>query len=445
MIKKVLIANRGEIAVRIIQACQELGISTVAIFSEADRDSLHVKLADETYCIGPAPATKSYLNYEEILKVAILADVDAIHPGYGFLSEDTRFATLCKEFNIIFVGPRPETIQQMGIKDVARKTMKNANIPITPGSDGIIKSVDEAKDIAHQIGFPVMIKATAGGGGRGMNIVKKEADLKKLFLKTQRESEAIFNNPDVYIEKYINNFRHIEVQILSDSYGNTIHLGERDCTVQRRMQKLIEETPSPAITEKTREKMGEVAVKVAKAVNYIGAGTVEFIYDQCNDKFYFMEMNTRIQVEHPITELVTGIDLVKEQLKIASGQKLSINQSDVNLNGWAIECRINAENPYDGFKPSPGKITKYIAPSGLGVRIDSAVYSNYTIPTFYDSLISKLIVHGKNRKDAMSKMNRALNHYKIEGVKTTIPYLTEIINHQTFISGKFNTNFIEQL
>lgn len=443
MIKKVLIANRGEIALRIIQACDELGIKTVAIYSEADQQSLHVQLADEAYCIGPASVSKSYLNMEEILKVATLTKVDAIHPGYGFLAENNQFATLCEQLDILFIGPTPDSIQKMGIKDVARQTMKKAGVPITPGSDGIIKNYEEAEKIAKEIGYPIMIKATAGGGGRGIRIATDNKSLKKGLSITQHEAEVAFGNPDVYIEKYIENFRHIEVQILADSYGNTIHLGERDCTIQRRMQKLIEETPSPSISEKMRQKMGEAAIKAAQAVEYIGAGTVEFIYDYKQDLFYFMEMNTRIQVEHPITEMVTGIDLIQEQLHIASGQKLHIKQSDINLNGWSIECRINAEDPNNNFMPSPGKIEKYIAPNGFGVRIDSAVYSGYTVQPFYDPLIAKVIVHGKNREDTITKMKRALKHFKIDGIQTTIPFLKELIDHEVFMSGDFNTNFIE--
>ncbi len=443
MLKKVLIANRGEIAVRIIQACHELGIKTVAIFSEPDSDALHVQLADEAYCVGPASSTESYLNIENIIKVATLTKADAIHPGYGFLAENAEFAFLCSECNITFIGPSSDSIEKMGIKDIARQTMNQAGVPITPGSDGIVQNYEEAIYFAEQIGFPIIIKATAGGGGKGIRIATDAQSLKEGLEITKQEARTAFGNSGVYIEKFIEDFRHVEIQILADNFGNTIHLGERDCTIQRRMQKLIEETPSPSMTSDTREKMGKAAIKAAKAVQYVGAGTVEFIYDYKNELFYFMEMNTRIQVEHPITEMVTGVDIVKEQLRIASGLKLQVKQEDIFIEGWSMECRINAEDPNNDFMPSPGKVNQYIVPGGFGVRVDSAVYTGYTVQPFYDSLIAKLIVHGESREDAILKMKRALNHFKIEGIQTTIPFFNALLNDEVFLSGKFNTNYLE--
>lgn len=441
-IKKVLIANRGEIAVRIIRACKELGIETVAVYSEADKDALHVKLADEAYCIGPTASKDSYLNYTNIMSVATLTGVDAIHPGYGFLAENADFAEICRECNITFIGPSPEAITKMGTKDVARQTMKEAGVPIVPGSDGIISDVDEAIEVAKKIGYPVIIKATAGGGGKGIRVARNEEELKKGIAITQQEAETAFGNPGVYIEKYIEDFRHVEIQILADNYGNTIHLGERDCTIQRRLQKLVEETPSPALDEATRKAMGEAAVKAAKAVNYSGAGTIEFIYDK-DGNFYFMEMNTRIQVEHPVTEMVTGIDLIKQQIYIAAGEKLKIKQEDVKLNGWSIECRINAEDPNKNFMPSPGKVEMYLPPGGLGIRVDSAVYPGYVIPPFYDSMVAKLISYGETREEAIARMKRALEEFVIDGVKTTIPFHLKLMNHEKFVKGDFNTKFLE--
>lgn len=443
MLTKILIANRGEIAVRIIRACKELNIKTVAVFSEADRDALHVKIADESYCIGPAPSRDSYLNIENIINIATLTSVDGIHPGYGFLAENAGFAALCEECGIVFIGPSPDSIRKMGIKDVARQTMKDAGVLIVPGSDGIIKDFEEGLQIAEKIGFPVIIKATAGGGGKGIRVARDTDSLKKGIEITQQEAATAFGDPGVYLEKFIEDFRHVEIQILADMAGNVIHLGERDCTIQRRMQKLIEETPSPAITSETREKMGLAAIQAAQAVNYVGAGTVEFIYDYTNDTFYFMEMNTRIQVEHPITEMVTGVDLVQEQILIASGLPLQLQQEDIILTGWSIECRINAENHVNDFMPSPGKITEYILPGGLGVRIDSAVYTGYTIQPFYDSLIAKLIVHGKTREEAIRKMKRALDEFKVKGVYTTIPFHQGLLQNNVFLSGDFNTKFLE--
>ena len=443
MIKKVLIANRGEIAVRIIRACKELGIETVAVFSEADRDALHVQLADEAYCIGPTASKDSYLNFTNIMSVATLTGCDAIHPGYGFLAENAAFAELCRECNITFIGPSPEAITKMGIKDVARETMREAGVPIVPGSKGIIESVDEAIALANEIGYPVIIKATAGGGGKGIRVARNEQELVKGINITQQEAATAFGNPGVYIEKYIEDFRHVEIQVLADSYGNIIHLGERDCSIQRRLQKLVEEAPSPALDEDTRQKMGQAAVQAARAVNYTGAGTVEFIYDHNEKKFYFMEMNTRIQVEHPVTELITGIDLIKEQIRIASGEKLSLTQDEVTFNGWAIECRINAENPEKNFMPSPGKINMYLPPGGLGVRVDSAAYPGYTIPPYYDSMIAKLIVHAPTREEAIARMKRALSEFIIDGIHTTIPFHIKLFEHEKFVKGEFNTKFLE--
>ncbi|OKO91166.1 acetyl-CoA carboxylase biotin carboxylase subunit [Geobacillus proteiniphilus] len=443
MIKKVLVANRGEIAVRIIRACRELGIETVAVFSQADRDALHVQLADEAYCIGPTASKDSYLNFTNIMSVATLTGCDAIHPGYGFLAENEAFAELCRECNVTFIGPSPEAIAKMGIKDIARETMREAGVPIVPGSRGVIESLDEARAIAEEIGYPVIIKATAGGGGKGIRVARDEQELIKGINITQQEAATAFGNPGVYIEKYIEDFRHVEIQVLADSYGNTIHLGERDCSIQRRLQKLVEEAPSPALDDEMRRKMGEAAVKAAKAVNYTGAGTVEFIYDHRNKQFYFMEMNTRIQVEHPVTELITGVDLVKEQIRIAAGEKLSITQDDVTFNGWAIECRINAENPAKNFMPSPGKIAMYLPPGGPGVRVDSAAYPGYTIPPYYDSMIAKLIVHAPTRAEAIARMRRALSEFIIEGIHTTIPFHIKLMEHEKFQSGEFNTKFLE--
>lgn len=443
MIKKLLIANRGEIAVRIIRACKELNIETVAVYSEADRDALHVQLADEAYCIGPTLSKDSYLNFTNIISVATLTSCDAIHPGYGFLAENADFAEICRECNVKFVGPSPEAITKMGTKDIARETMRKAGVPIVPGSKGIIENEEEAIKLANEMGYPVIIKATAGGGGKGIRVAKSEEDLIKGIRTTQQEAAAAFGNPGVYIEKYIEDFRHVEIQVLADEHGNVIHLGERDCTIQRRLQKLVEETPSPALTPEIREQMGEAAVKAAQAVNYSGAGTIEFIYDHRNQTFYFMEMNTRIQVEHPVTEMVTGVDLIKEMIKVASGEKLSLKQEDVVFNGWSIECRINAENPYKNFMPSAGKIEMYLPPGGLGVRVDSAAYPGYVIPPYYDSMIAKLITYGATREEAIARMKRALGEFVIEGIHTTIPFHLQLMDHEQFIDGDFNTKFLE--
>ncbi|MGG8395667.1 acetyl-CoA carboxylase biotin carboxylase subunit, partial [Bacillus cereus] len=444
MIKKVLIANRGEIAVRIIRACKEMDIETVAIYSEADKESLHVQIADEAYCVGPTISKESYLNLTNIISVAKLTGCDAIHPGYGFLAENADFAELCRECNLIFIGPSPEAISKMGTKDVARDTMKEAGVPIVPGSQGIIKNTEEAIELANQIGYPVIIKATAGGGGKGIRVARHEEELIKGIQITQQEASTAFGNPGVYLEKYVEDFRHVEIQIMADTHGNAIHLGERDCTIQRRLQKLLEESPSPALDEDIRKQMGEAAVKAAVAVDYTGAGTVEFIYEYKTKTFYFMEMNTRIQVEHPVTEMVTGMDLIKEQILVASGEKLSLQQEEVQFNGWAIECRINAENPAKKFMPSPGKVEMYLPPGGFGIRVDSAVYPGYSIPPFYDSMVAKLIVHGKTREEAIAKMKRALSEFVIEGVHTTIPFHLQLLDHPDFVKGEFNTKFLEE-
>ncbi|MET3574796.1 acetyl-CoA carboxylase biotin carboxylase subunit [Bhargavaea ullalensis] len=444
MLKKVLIANRGEIAVRIIRACRDLGIETVAVYSEADRDALHVEMADEAYCIGPKLSKDSYLNFTSVISVAKMTGCDGIHPGYGFLAENADFAELCEEVNVEFIGPTADAIAKMGTKDVARETMRAAGVPVVPGSKGIVDGPEGALEVAREIGFPVIIKATAGGGGKGIRVAKDEAELRKGVEITQKEAAAAFGNPGVYIEKFIEEFRHVEIQVLADKYGSVIHLGERDCSIQRRMQKLVEEAPSPALSPETRAKMGDAAVKAAEAVGYRGAGTVEFIYDHVNGKFYFMEMNTRIQVEHPVTEMVTGIDLIVQQLKVASGEPLSIKQEDVQIRGWAIECRINAENPSRNFMPSPGKVEMYMAPGGNGVRVDSAVYTGYTIPPYYDSMVAKLIAFADTREEAVARMKRALSEFVVEGVDTTIPFHLNLMDHEVFKSGDFDTKFLEK-
>ena len=444
MFKRILVANRGEIALRIIRACQELNIETVAVYSEADADSLHAKMADTAICIGPAPSNKSYLHIPTIISAAEIGNVEAIHPGYGFLAENAHFAEICESCNIKFIGPTPQQINMMGNKSQAKETVKKAGVPTIPGSDGLVDSSEKAITIAREMGYPVIIKASAGGGGRGMRVANNDISLANAFMAAKSEAESAFGNADVYIEKFIEDPRHIEIQILSDQHNNTVHLFERDCTVQRRHQKLIEESPSPIISEKTRQAMGEAAVKAAKAVNYENAGTIEFLYDK-HGKFYFMEMNTRIQVEHPVTELVTGIDLIKEQLKIASGKKLSICQDDIKLSGHVIECRINAENPDKNFMPSPGKVTGYYSPGGMGVRVDSHVYCGYVIPQYYDSMIAKLITWGENREEAINIMHRALGEFIVEGIETNIHFQKEIIADDSFKSGKYATNFIEEL
>lgn len=425
------------------EPAEKLGIETVAVYSEADKDALHVQMADEAFCIGPKASKDSYLNVTNIVSVAKLTGTDAIHPGYGFLAENADFAELCEEVNVTFVGPSADAISKMGTKDVARETMKQAGVPIVPGSQGIIENVEEAVSLANEIGYPVIIKATAGGGGKGIRVARTEEELINGIKITQQEAATAFGNPGVYIEKYIEDFRHVEIQVLADNYGNTIHLGERDCSIQRRLQKLLEESPSPALDSEIREQMGDAAVKAAKAVGYTGAGTVEFIYDYNEQRYYFMEMNTRIQVEHPVTEMVTGTDLIKEQIKVASGMELSLKQEDVEFEGWAIECRINAENPSKNFMPSPGEIKMYLPPGGLGVRVDSAAYPGYSIPPYYDSMIAKVITYGKTRDEAIARMKRALSEFVIEGIETTIPFHLKLLEHETFVSGEFNTKFLE--
>ena len=442
--KKVLIANRGEIAVRIIRACHDLGIQTVAIYSEGDKDALHTQIADEAYCVGPTQSKDSYLNIPNILSIATSTGCDGVHPGYGFLAENGDFAELCEACQLKFIGPSFESIQKMGIKDVAKAEMIAANVPVVPGSEGLLQSIDDAKQIANHIGYPVIIKATAGGGGKGIRVARNDQELEKGYKMTQQEAETAFGNGGLYLEKFIENFRHIEIQIIGDQFGHVVHLGERDCTIQRRMQKLVEESPSPILTEAKREEMGAAAVRAAQAVNYENAGTVEFIYDLDDDQFYFMEMNTRIQVEHPVTEMVTGIDLVKLQLKEAMGEALPFTQSDIKINGHAIEFRINAENPYKDFMPSPGKITQYLAPGGFGVRVESACYTNYTIPPFYDSMVAKLIVHEPTRREAINTGIRALSEYLVLGIDTTIPFHLKLLTNDIFQSGLFNTKFLEQ-
>ncbi|MDT0692416.1 acetyl-CoA carboxylase biotin carboxylase subunit [Staphylococcus chromogenes] len=441
--KKILIANRGEIAVRIIRACHELGIQTVAIYSEGDKDALHTQLADEAYCVGPKQSKDSYLNIPNILSIATSTGCDGIHPGYGFLAENGDFAELCEAVQLKFIGPSYNSIQKMGIKDIAKEEMKRANVPVVPGSEGLVESIEQAIETANTIGYPVIIKATAGGGGKGIRIARNEDELINGYKMTQQEAETAFGNGGLYLEKFIENFRHIEIQIMGDEHGNVIHLGERDCTIQRRMQKLVEEAPSPILSEKMRQEMGEAAVRAAKAVDYYNAGTIEFIYDLDEDKFYFMEMNTRIQVEHPVTEMVTGVDLVKLQIKVAMGEKLPYTQKDIHIHGHAIEFRINAENPYKNFMPSPGKITQYLTPGGYGVRIESACYNNYMIPPYYDSMVAKLIVHQPSRDEAIMTGLRALNEFVVMGIDTTIPFHIRLLGHPVFREGFFSTKFLE--
>ena len=441
--KKILIANRGEIAVRIIRACKEMNIKTVAIYSEADKNSLHTRLADEAICVGPAPSNKSYLNVKNIIEAANITKTDSIHPGFGFLSENSKFAQICEESNIKFIGPKSEVIDLLGNKSNSKELMKRAGVPIIPGSDGNVKSVKEAKEICDKIGYPVMIKAAAGGGGKGIRVVNSEDELEASYNIVKQEAKISFSSDDIYIEKYIKNPRHVEIQILADEHGNIIHLGERDCTIQRNHQKIIEETPSTAIDDKLRAKMGMAAIKAAKIAGYTSCGTVEFLVDS-DKNFYFMEMNTRIQVEHPITEMRTGIDIVKEQIKIAAGEQLKIKQKDVKFEGCSIECRINAENPSKNFMPCPGKITDINLPGGNGIRVDTAIYTGYDIPPNYDSMIAKIIVHGSTRNEAISKMKRALEELVIDGIETNRDFLFEIIRNPNFIRGNFDTSFIEK-
>ena len=443
MFKKILIANRGEIAVRIIRAAKELGIATVAVYSTADKDSLHVQLADEALCIGGVSSAESYLKIANVIAAAEATGADAIHPGYGFLSENVKFAEICEQHGIAFIGPRPECITKMGDKATARATAIENKVPLTNGT-GIVHTPEEAKKVINEkIGYPVMIKATAGGGGKGMRIARNDAELDVNMVAAQTEAGAAFGNPDVYVEKFVEDPKHVEIQILGDKYGNVIHLGERDCSIQRRHQKLIEESPAYSIPEKVRKEMGAAAVRLAKAINYDSAGTMEFLVDKENN-YYFMEMNTRVQVEHTITEMVTGLDIIKLLIKIAEGERLTIKQDDIMLYGHAIECRINAEDPSCNFLPSPGVLTKYIAPGGNGVRIDSHSYQGYDISPYYDSMIGKIIVHDMNREEAIKRMRRALQEYIIEGVDTTIPFHLEVLDNKLYQEGKVSTKFLEE-
>ncbi|NEP18805.1 MAG: acetyl-CoA carboxylase biotin carboxylase subunit [Leptolyngbya sp. SIO4C1] len=441
---KILIANRGEIALRILRTCEEIGISTVAVHSTVDQHALHVQLADEAVCIGEAPSSKSYLNIPNIIAAALTRGAGAIHPGYGFLAENARFAEICADHRLIFIGPSPAAIRAMGDKSTAKSTMQRVGVPTIPGSKGLLTSETEAAKLAAEIGYPVIIKATAGGGGRGMRLVRDESEMSKMFLAAQGEAEAAFGNPGVYLEKFVENPRHVEFQILADSFGNVVHLGERDCSIQRRHQKLLEEAPSPALNPDLRKKMGEAAVQAAKSISYVGAGTVEFLVDS-QGSFYFMEMNTRIQVEHPVTEMITGIDLIAEQIRIAQGDRLSFQQEDVMLRGHAIECRINAEDPDYNFRPNPGRISGYLPPGGPGVRMDSHVYTDYEIPPYYDSLIGKLIVWGPDRSIAICRMKRALRECAITGLPTTIGFHQKVLERSEFLKGEIYTNFVNQM
>ena len=443
MLKKVLIANRGEIAVRIIRTCREMGIPTVAVYSEADKDSLHAKLADEAICIGPAPSQKSYLNMKNILEAAVLTGSDGIHPGFGFLAENAKFAKMCEESNIKFIGPKYNVIELMGNKSNSKDLMRANGVPVISGSNGSIKSIKEAMEIAKKIGYPIMIKAAAGGGGKGIRLVKSEAELDESYNIVKQEAKVSFNDDEIYIEKFIEEPHHVEIQVLADEYGNSVHLGERDCSIQRKNQKILEESPSPIIDEKLRDEMGKAALKAVKTAKYSNAGTIEFLVDKYG-KFYFMEMNTRIQVEHPVTEWVTGLDIVKEQIKIASGEKLSFKQKDIEFKGHSIECRVNAENPDKNFMPCPGEIKDLNLPGGNGVRIDTAVYTGYKIPPTYDSMIAKIIVHSDTRKEAIAKMKRALDECVIDGIDTNIDFLYKILENENFVKGNFDTSFISK-
>jgi acetyl-CoA carboxylase biotin carboxylase subunit len=441
---KILIANRGEIALRIIRTCEEMGIATVAVHSTVDRHALHVQLADEAVCIGEAPSSKSYLNIPNIIAAALTRGAAAIHPGYGFLAENARFAEICADHNLAFIGPTPEAILSMGDKSTAKATMQRVGVPTIPGSDGLLTDDAQALRLAQDMGYPVILKATAGGGGRGMRLVRSADELSKLFMAAQGEAEAAFGNPGLYLEKFIEQPRHIEFQILADSHGNVVHLGERDCSIQRRHQKLLEEAPSPALTADLRQKMGDAAVRAAQSINYVGAGTVEFLLDR-HGNFYFMEMNTRIQVEHPVTEMITGLDLIAQQIRIAQGDTLTFNQEQVQLRGHAIECRINAEDPSHNFRPSPGRISGYLPPGGMGVRMDSHVYTDYEIPPYYDSLVGKLIVWGPDRATAIVRMKRALREFAITGPSTTIPFHQQVLENPQFLNGEVSTNFVAQM
>ena len=440
---KILVANRGEIAVRIIRACKEMNIKTVAVYSEADKDALHTRLADEAICIGPANSKLSYLNIKNIIEAANITNADSIHPGFGFLSENANFAKICEESNIKFIGPKSSVIDLLGNKSNAKELMKREGVPVIPGSDGSVKTYQAAMSICEKIGYPVLLKASAGGGGKGIRIVNSVSELESCYNIVKQEAKNAFNDDDIYIEKYIKNPRHVEIQILADEHGNIVHLGERDCSIQRNHQKIIEETPSTIVDDKLRSKMGSIAVKAAKVAGYTSCGTIEFLVDS-DKKFYFMEMNTRIQVEHPITEMRTGIDIVKEQIKIAAGEPLKFKQKDVEFRGHSIECRINAEIPSKGFRPCPGKINEINLPGGNGVRVDTAIYNGYTIPPYYDSMIAKLIVHGSTRNEALSKMKRALEELVVDGIETNIDFLFDIIKTPNFIRGNFDTSFIEK-
>lgn len=443
MLRKILIANRGEIAVRIIRACKEMGIETVAIYSTADDRGLHVDLADEAICVGPTKIQDSYLNINNILSAAISTGCDAIHPGFGFLSENSTFASLVEELGLKFIGPKGSVIDNMGNKSKAREMMISANVPVVPGSDGLIESIEQGKEVAKEIGYPILVKASAGGGGRGMRVINSEEEFEDLFQTAKLEAKMSFGDDSMYMEKFVENPRHIEFQILADQFGNVVHLYDRDCSVQRRNQKVIEEAPSPVLDELTRQKMGQIAVLAAKTVGYENAGTIEFLLDK-HQNFYFIEMNTRIQVEHPITEMITGIDLIKEQIKIASNLPLSFKQEDIKINGHAMECRINAENPSLNFKPSPGTVETLNIPSGFGVRVDTSVYQGYTIPPFYDSMVGKLIVHGANRAEAIAKMKRSLEELVVDGIDTNIDFQYAIMEHENFINNKYDTSFIQK-
>lgn len=443
MFGKILVANRGEIALRVVRACREMGIESVAVYAEPDRDSLPVRLADEAYCIGPADPSKSYLNISSIVSVAEISGADAVHPGYGFLAEDARFAEVCESCGICFIGPPATALEQMGAKAQARRAVVEAGVPVVPGSEGVVNDTDEAVQLAREIGYPILIKASAGGGGRGMRLAHSKADLVNAVETARSEARSAFGNPDIYLEKYVEEPRHIEMQVLGDKYGHLIYLGERDCSIQRRNQKLLEEAPSPAMTPELRQRMGEAAVRAARAVGYENAGTVEFLLDRRQD-FYFIEMNARIQVEHPVTEMVTGIDLVKEQIRLAAGEELGLTQDEVQMRGWAIECRINAEDAHHNFTPSPGVIKTYLPPGGPGVRVDSAVFPGYVITPHYDSLLAKLIVWAPTRVEAVDRSRRALGEFVIEGVNTTIPFHRQVLDNAFFRRGEVYTNFIQR-
>lgn len=443
MFRKVLVANRGEIAVRVIRACRELGIRTVAVYSEADRDCLHVRLADEAFCIGPPPAGESYLNIPNILSTAEVTGAEAIHPGYGFLAENPHFAEICRDAGIAFIGPSPEAMEAMGNKARAREIAQRAGVPIVPGSPGPVRTVDEALAVADRIGYPLLIKASAGGGGKGMRVVHSREELGRAMATAQREAEAAFGSGEVYLEKYLDEPRHIEVQILADTRGNVVHLGERECSIQRRHQKLLEEAPAPGLSPRLRANLHRAAVRIAQAIRYTSAGTVEFLVDK-EENFYFMEMNTRIQVEHPVTEMITGLDLVREQIRIAAGERLSFSQRDVEFRGHAMECRINAEDPAHDFRPSPGTIRGLVLPGGPGIRVDTHVYAGYTIPPYYDSLVAKVIAWGRDRPEAMARMDRALREFEIVGIRTTIPFHRLLLENAFFRRGEVYTNFVQR-